>query len=206
MSTILSDALPKPLKSWQGTFDLYQNPDGSFRAEFGAELVRLEWGLRWKLDPAERQLAGALIMLPGCLRESPAAFIVHVACQLNEVLGSDIAILANSDFSKELRRKARKRITKKLDRALDGLENKSRRKSHGSAITLEMNGGEKQLAWVVLEHARRLVETTQDLPTKGQVKQSVISAFPMAESVSTAQWASAFKEAGLAELQRIGVW
>ncbi|HAL72741.1 MAG TPA: hypothetical protein DCP71_13325 [Verrucomicrobiales bacterium] len=160
-----------------------------------------------KLDIAENQLATAFLMIGAYSTNLPEQYANLVVRHFNDVLGNDINIMLSNDHPGEVRAKARNKITKLIVKALDGLEKKGERKSHGSAITLEMADGKKQLlAWVILEHARKLVEATQELPTKGQIKQSVITAFPTTQSVSSAQWAKAFKDAGLANLQRIGKW
>lgn len=206
MSTILSEQVPKPLRSWPGLFDLHQNADGSVRAELGAELIRRELRLRWKLSSNEGELALALMMLAHLSAEMPDKFLALIANKFRDTLGDDIRTLSTTGESMPAKSKARKNIEKAIRHALDAVENKNARKAHGSAIVFEFYGDKRPLAWFVIEQARRLVETTQQLPTKNEVRESIIAAYEKSADVSSAQWADAFKEAGLASLERVATW
>lgn len=206
MSTILSEQLPKPLKSWPGLFELHQNLNGSFRVELGAELIRRELRLRWKLSANEGELAIALIMLANLSADMPEKFLALMANKIRDSFGDDLKTLSTTSESMPAKSRARKNIEKVIRHALDALENKGARKAHGSAIVFEFYGDERPLAWFVIEQARRLVETTQQLPTKNEVRESIIAAYEKAADVSSAQWAAAFKEAGLASLERVSTW
>lgn len=61
MKTLLSGE--PPFKSWPGLFNLYQNADGTFRAELGSKTAPRSQSLNWKVSPEEGGLADALICL-----------------------------------------------------------------------------------------------------------------------------------------------
>lgn len=206
MSTILSEQVPKPLKSWPGLFELHQNPDGSFRVELGVELIRRELRLRWKLSANEGELALALMMLAHLSADMPEKFLALMASKIRDSFGDDLKTLSTTGESMPAKSRARKNIEKVIRHALDAVENKGTRRSHGSAIAFEFYGDERPLAWFVIEHARKLVETNQRLPSKGEVRESIKGAQAASGRVSSAQWAAAFKEAGLASLERAGTW
>ena len=55
--------MPQPAKRLGDLFDLYQERDGSFRAEFGAATAPLSLLLAWKIDTQERDLVAALFLI-----------------------------------------------------------------------------------------------------------------------------------------------
>lgn len=76
------------------------------------------------------------------------------------------------------------------------------RKHHGSKITVRIAGHEQPvpLAYAAIEHARRLVEMHQRLPTKIEVQRSMEDAFPDLIHLSKSAWPKVWKEAGLVTL------
>jgi hypothetical protein len=205
MKTLFSD-LPKPLKSWPELFDLHQNTDGSFRVELSGELSRRELRLRWKLSANDGELILALGMLALLPADVSDEFLALIANKFSESLGDDLKTLCANGESMRAKSRARKNVEKAIKYALDALEKKGIRKAHGSATVFEIQGREMPLAWVVIEQTRMLIETTQRLPTKREVRGSIMAVYERAADVSSAQWAAAFKEAGLASLERAATW
>ena len=62
-STNLFSDLPKPVKAFSGLFDLYEKPDGSFRAEFGPKTAAIFHQLSWNLNNPEADLSKGLLFL-----------------------------------------------------------------------------------------------------------------------------------------------
>jgi hypothetical protein len=230
--TIFSQSADQPERVWPGLFRLYRNPDGTTRVEYEAATAMREWALRWKLNPTERQLARAFLFLEMAaespLPEIPEpkhlapfggsnVFKVHEAAMYlrsvskiikipvdswSEAIGGKLKIVTDPTLPKAGRLKAKDSIMKSIAKTLEALVERSERKAHGSARILEGYDGEPLLAWAVLEATRCLVEVSHELPTKKDVKSYLERKEKKLRTVSSPQWAAAFKDAGLESLPR----
>lgn len=240
--TILSH-LSQPVKKFSDLFDLYENPDGTFRAELGPRTLRRSHALHWKLSPIEGDLARAMIaltVLPGSIMEidipepkdmlpfgSSNIFEIHRAAKqvqamadmlnkgiiapLHTILGKEVECLADPKNTPAQRKKAKRALQQRIQKALDAIEKKGDRKAHGNTVAIEarFESGKTRkmpLAWAVIQIARELVESTQDLPTKGEVQRRVETAFPDADGLSEAKWRQAWKDAALDSLPHDEAW
>jgi hypothetical protein len=242
MKTILSEAGDTLLKSWPGMFDLYQNPDGAYRAELGNKTAPREVRLRWKIDAVEWELAKALILLSGEMPTisydipAPKSLIpfggsniieVHAAAQkvkananmlsmfiidpLRTSLADEVKRLADPVSTQAQRTKAKRTLQQRFIKALDAIEKKGDRKAHGNTAAIEChfeNGKTRKmpLAWAAIQIARELVESTQNLPTKGEVQRRLESLFPDSKGLSEAKWRQAWKDAALDSLPHDEAW
>jgi hypothetical protein len=243
MKTILSEARETPLKTWPGLFDLYQNSDGTFRAELGPVTSRRSRDLYWKVTTVEGGLAAALIALsatpPSDFEKdipepkftapfgSSNIFEIHRAANLAKALtgilkhliiaplssslGKEIECLADPTNTPAQRTKAKQTLQQRFEKALNAIEKKGDRKAHGNTAAVEalFESGKTRkmpLAWAAIQIARELVESTQGLPTKGEVQRRVEAVFPDANGLSEAKWRQAWKDAALDSLPHDEAW
>ena len=207
--TLFSD-LPRPIKSWDGMFDLYQESDGSFRAEFGRETAPLSLLLQWKIDSRERDTSFALMLIAGVDAKSPACDRLIVE-RLRAAVSADVLKLITPGMPDAERKKAKRTLQRLFTASLSALELRGKREAHKSAATVTYNAADGisrtvPLAWALLECGRAFVQETQDLPSKRDLRERVESNFPSADKFSDSQWSALFNEAGLSALPRADDW
>ncbi|MFZ4764337.1 MAG: hypothetical protein ACOYMN_05240 [Roseimicrobium sp.] len=166
MKSLLTGVANKPVKSWPGLFDLYENQDGTFRAELGASLAQRSTQLQWKLNHHEDKLARALCALACGFAEfespdipDPKTFVpfggsnvreVHAAARRVRAVAhiQSIVVLKPMHFAigegiKELtvappaaRPEIKKTLMKRFENALDAIDKKDTRHAHKNTATL----------------------------------------------------------------------
>ena len=129
---------------------------------------------------------------------------------ISDAIASDLAILRDFKGAVSQRKKAKKNINLLLRGAVDSLFLGADNQPHASSaqVLCKMEDGKERkvlLAWLILQLAPTLVQTTQALPSKKELRDYVVSRYPDAE-FSDAKWTKAFKDAGLASLDRSGKW
>ena len=108
-----------------------------------------------------------------------------------------------SDAKSKAERRSRAHEAKEiLCLAIDSVAGDLQKASHGSKITVPLAGHKLRvpLAFAAIEHARRLVEMHQRLPTKIEVQRSMEDTFPDLIHLSKSAWPKVWKEAGLVTL------
>ena len=209
-SRTLFSELPQPVKSWDGMFDLYQEKDGSFRAEFGRDTAPLSLLLLWKIDIPERDISFALMLVAESEAESPT-LDRFIAERLRSAVSADIQKLMTPGTTDAERKKARRTLQRLFTTSLSALELRGKRDAHKSTATVTYNAADGiprtvPLSWALLECGRALVQETQDLPSKRDLRERVKSDFPGVDTFSVPQWSASFKDAGLSALPRADDW
>lgn len=111
--------------------------------------------------------------------------------------------------SRDERERKAKEAKEILCAIVDELAGTDQATPHGSKITVPLPGHETPvpLAYAAIEHARRLVETHQELPSKAEVRHALIKSYPEELAVlAPSTWPKVWREAGLKDLPVSKTW
>lgn len=131
---------------------------------------------------------------------------------LSAAFEKEVTILADINTPQAKRAKAKRTLLRRFQNALEGIEKKAEHRAHGNTAAVEclLVSGETQrmpLAWVAIQCARELVESTQRLPTKGEVQRVVEARFPNeAAGLAENTWRQVWKDAALDSLSKGEAW
>lgn len=131
-----------------------------------------------------------------------ACLFRNILSKLNVAFGDDLSAVTDVTRSRAERRRAKTKIESRVSHVLDALISKGSRKAHARSTVVKAYFGEAPLAWSVLEATKKLVAKDSELPSKKAVKKLMIKSKKSLSSVSSPQWAAAFREAGLSSLPK----
>ena len=103
---------PQPVNDFSGLFDLYEEPDGCFRAELGRKTAPFFRQLSWKLKESEAALSYALMLLTGGIHEltlpeipAPIQLVPFGRSNIYQIHAAATKVAAFADFYRDLIKK-----------------------------------------------------------------------------------------------------